>query len=119
MGIASLEDKIAQQAVLWVLQSIYEQDFPGFTHKCARQRNQGVDQLLSQTDPFGAVTWFDYDNLGRMTRRTDPDPDGAGPLSSATADYAYDLVGNLTGVTDAAGNNTVYSHDALERVRRG
>ncbi len=27
LGIASLEDKIVQQAVLWVLQSIYEQDF--------------------------------------------------------------------------------------------
>ena len=30
LGIASLEDKIVQQAVLWVLQSIYEQDFLGF-----------------------------------------------------------------------------------------
>ena len=32
MGIASLEDKIVQQAVLWVLQSIYEQDFLGFSY---------------------------------------------------------------------------------------
>ena len=27
LGIASLEDKIVQQVVLWVLQSVYEQDF--------------------------------------------------------------------------------------------
>ena len=32
IGIASLEDKIVQQAVVWVLQSIYEQDFLGFSY---------------------------------------------------------------------------------------
>jgi group II intron reverse transcriptase/maturase len=32
LGIASLEDKIVQQAVLWVLQAIYEQDFLGFSY---------------------------------------------------------------------------------------
>ncbi len=32
LGIASLEDKIVQQAVLWVIQSIYEQDFLGFSY---------------------------------------------------------------------------------------
>jgi group II intron reverse transcriptase/maturase len=32
LGIASLEDKIVQKAVLWVLQSIYEQDFLGFSY---------------------------------------------------------------------------------------
>jgi RNA-directed DNA polymerase len=32
LGIASLEDKLVQQAVLWVLQCIYEQDFLGFSY---------------------------------------------------------------------------------------
>ncbi len=32
IGIASLEDKIFQQAVVWVLQAIYEQDFLGFSY---------------------------------------------------------------------------------------
>jgi len=32
LGIASLEGKIVQKAVLWVLQSIYEQDFLGFSY---------------------------------------------------------------------------------------
>jgi len=32
LGIASLEDKIVQQAVLWVLQCVYEQDFVGFSY---------------------------------------------------------------------------------------
>ena len=32
IGITTLEDKIVQQAVLWVLQSVYEQDFLGFSY---------------------------------------------------------------------------------------
>jgi group II intron reverse transcriptase/maturase len=32
LGIATLEDKVVQKAVLWVLQSIYEQDFLGFSY---------------------------------------------------------------------------------------
>ena len=40
LGIASLEDKIVQQAVLWVMQSIYEQDFVGFSYGFRPRRNQ-------------------------------------------------------------------------------
>jgi len=32
LGIASLEDKIVQQAVVWVLQAIYEEEFLGFSY---------------------------------------------------------------------------------------
>jgi RNA-directed DNA polymerase len=32
IGIASLEDKIVQQAVVWVLQAIYEEEFLGFSY---------------------------------------------------------------------------------------
>ena len=32
LGIASLEDKIVQQALVWVLSEIYEQDFLGFSY---------------------------------------------------------------------------------------
>ncbi len=32
LGIASLEDKIVQQAMVWVLNAIYEQDFLGFSY---------------------------------------------------------------------------------------
>jgi retron-type reverse transcriptase len=47
LGIASLEDKIVQQAVLWVLQSIYEQDFLGFSYGSRPQRggHQALDAL--------------------------------------------------------------------------
>jgi retron-type reverse transcriptase len=40
LGIAALEDKIVQQAVLWVLQCIYEQDFLGFSYGFRPHRSQ-------------------------------------------------------------------------------
>ena len=47
LGIASLEDKIVQQAVLWVLQSIYEQDFQGFSYgfRPGRSQHNALDAL--------------------------------------------------------------------------
>lgn len=47
LGIASLEDKIVQQAALWVLQSIYEQDFLGFSYgfRPGRSCHQALDAL--------------------------------------------------------------------------
>jgi len=45
--VASLEDKIVQQAVLWVLQSIYEQDFLGFSYgfRPGRSQHDALDTL--------------------------------------------------------------------------
>ena len=47
LGIASLEDKIVQQAVLWVLQSVYEQDFLGFSYgfRIGRSQHNALDAL--------------------------------------------------------------------------
>ncbi|HEX7446283.1 MAG TPA: group II intron reverse transcriptase/maturase, partial [Pirellulales bacterium] len=47
LGIASLEDKIVQQALLWVLQSIYEQDFLGFSYgfRPGRGSHDALDAL--------------------------------------------------------------------------
>ena len=47
LGIASLEDKIVQKAVLWVLQSIYEQDFLGFSYgyRPGRSPHNALDAL--------------------------------------------------------------------------
>jgi hypothetical protein len=47
IGIAALEDKIVQQAVAWVLQAIYEQDFLGFSSgfRPDRSQHQALDAL--------------------------------------------------------------------------
>lgn len=47
LGIASLEDKIVQKALLWVLQSVYEQDFAGFSYgfRQGRKQHDALDAL--------------------------------------------------------------------------
>jgi len=47
IGIASLEDKIVQKAVGWVLQCIYEQDFLGFSYgfRPGRSQHTALDAL--------------------------------------------------------------------------
>lgn len=47
LGIAALEDKIVQQAVVTVLNQIYEEDFLGFSYgfRPGRNQHQGLDAL--------------------------------------------------------------------------
>ena len=47
MGIAALEDKIVQQAVVTVLKQIYEEDFRGFSYgfRPGRSQHQALDAL--------------------------------------------------------------------------
>ena len=59
LGIASLEDKVVQQAVLWVLQSIYEQDFLGFSYgyRPGRKQHDALD-ALSVAITGNRVNWI-------------------------------------------------------------
>ena len=47
IGIASLEDKLVQKAIVWVMQSIYEQDFLGFSYgfRPGRSQHKALDAL--------------------------------------------------------------------------
>jgi group II intron reverse transcriptase/maturase len=47
LGIAALEDKIVQRAVVWVLSAIYEEDFLGFSYgfRPGRSPHQALDAL--------------------------------------------------------------------------
>lgn len=40
IGIAVVEDKVVQQALVWIIQSIYEEDFLGFSYGFRPQRHQ-------------------------------------------------------------------------------
>ncbi len=75
LGIASLEDKIVQQAVLWVLQSIYEQDFLGFSYGFRRGRSQhDALDALSVAINVVARRW-----LRLFPQRREPDGSPAEP----------------------------------------
>jgi retron-type reverse transcriptase len=47
LGIAALEDKVVQQAVVTILNQIYEQDFKGFSYgfRSGRSPHQALDAL--------------------------------------------------------------------------
>ena len=47
LGIAAVEDKIVQQAVVWVAQAIYEEDFLGFSYgfRPGRSQHNALDAL--------------------------------------------------------------------------
>jgi group II intron reverse transcriptase/maturase len=47
LGIAALEDKIVQQAVVWVLQAIYEEEFLGFSYgfRPGRSQHNALDAI--------------------------------------------------------------------------
>ena len=40
IGIAAVEDKIVQQALLWIMESVYEEDFQGFSYGFRPGRSQ-------------------------------------------------------------------------------
>jgi RHS repeat-associated protein len=73
-------------------------------------------QLISETDPLGRVTSYEYNELGQLVKVTLPDPDGEGQLESPEIEYLYDKLDNLRFVIDALGNTTEYQYDYRDRV---
>ena len=67
---------------------------------------------LEVTDALGNVTrlWRDAD--GRVTKISQPDPDGAGPLTSPATTFAYDSKGNRTGMTLPDGCTRAWTYDS-------
>jgi RHS repeat-associated protein len=65
-------------------------------------------QVVIETDPNGNATRYFYDNLGRVTRTTDPENNDI---------YAeYDGKGRIYAKTDANGNRTRYEYDSMDRL---
>ncbi len=67
-----------------------------------------VGQKISETDPLGRVTRYEYDAVGRLTRTTYADG-----TSSSTL---YNSAGKAIAQTDALGRTTQHEYDALDRL---
>lgn len=76
------------------------------------------DCIATVTDQLGHVTSMSYDNLDRVTVITQPDPDGAGSLTSPTRTYSYDASGNRTVIADSFGNQTTFNYDAFNHLSK-
>ncbi len=72
--------------------------------------------LSAIVDENGHRTLYDYDSVNRLTRITQPDPDGNGPLPSPMTRFTYDAMGNLLTVTDPLGQTTSRTYDAMNRL---
>jgi RNA-directed DNA polymerase len=66
LGVAALEDKIVQHAVVTILKQIYEEDFRGFSYgfRPRRSRHQALDALHVALTRKKVSFVLDTDNLG-------------------------------------------------------
>jgi len=85
----------------------------------------GGSRVVRSTDARGNTVQYEYDRLGRKLKDILPDPDGAGPLGTATTRYGYDVRGNLQYVSDPLAtylgdpnHSTEYVYDVLGRKTR-
>ena len=68
----------------------------------------GVDHLVSVTDPKSLITGYSVDGLDNQKQLISPDTDAA--------NSTYDAAGNLKTRTDARAKISTYSYDVLNRV---
>ena len=68
----------------------------------------GLDQLVSVTDPRNLVTNYSVDGRGYRSQLSSPD--------TKKTDYSVDEAGNVLTMTDARGKTTRFQYDALNRM---
>lgn len=67
-----------------------------------------VKRTLAAGTPIAAVSTYEYDGAGNLTRQTD--------AAGETSTHAYDERGNLISTTDALGGVTSLTYDSLNRI---
>jgi len=80
------------------------------------QRHVETDRfgyVISQTDALGNTTTYERDKNGQVTRMTEPDPDGGGPLGVTVTTYEYDSQGRRTRATYAVGTAEAVAIESL------
>ncbi|MFI9561460.1 polymorphic toxin-type HINT domain-containing protein [Nonomuraea endophytica] len=70
-------------------------------------------QLIKTTDPRGDISSFEYDQLGRPVRGTDPAPSGQ---SAGQSVMEYSLAGQMLATIDPTGARTEATYDDLGRA---
>ncbi len=70
--------------------------------------------LAAVVDPLGRRTEYEYDDLGQLIVQRQPMIDGMVP----SVQYAYDIRGNATRISDSNGNIVQMTYDALDRPIR-
>ena len=74
-----------------------------------------VGNLTQRTSRRGEITTFEFDDLNRVVRQTDPLLTGESAAGVTT--FEYDDVGNRTAVVDPRGARTESTYDMMNRTR--
>lgn len=82
----------------------------GSTRPVIQYGYDGLDQLISVTDPRNLITTYTINGLGNQTALSSPD--------TGTSNSTHDQAGNVLTHTDAKGQTTTYTYDALNRITR-
>jgi RHS repeat-associated protein len=94
----------------------YDYSMPGGPPCCSP--TIGSSLITRLEDANGNVTFYNYDELNRLTevvKKQGNTNDTITP-SDAVTTYAYDPVGNRLATTDPVGLTTSYSYDAVNRI---
>lgn len=76
-----------------------------------QHRYDFLGQKTATVDFFGNETTYAYDEMGRIiSTTTPPTPDASGGLTTSMISTTYDVMGNVTSITDGRGNTTTTLH---------
>ncbi|MBI2480562.1 MAG: cadherin-like domain-containing protein [Planctomycetia bacterium] len=76
-------------------------------------------QLTSVSDFASRTATLTYDASGRLTKITQPDPDGAGSLAAPETEFAYDATSHqLTQVTNPLDDVTQFEYGTHDRLKK-
>ena len=80
----------------------------------------GLDRVISETDPNDVTREFDFDPNGLLeeVRTTVPDPGQAGPIVRVDLVNGYDAMDRLVSVQNALGYATQFGYDERDRRSR-
>lgn len=91
-----------------------EQGDDGIQEECLYSYDE-KHNLLSETDPYGNKTLYEYNSFGKRTKTTFPPQSICG---QATRQTRYDSMGNALSQIDAKGNETTFTYNVLGKPTR-
>jgi RHS repeat-associated protein len=72
--------------------------------------------MLTAVDAAGFTTTYAYTTRGLTTSVTQPDPDGAGPLTAPVTGLAYDTLGRLITLTNPDASTQAFTYNAADQL---